>query len=135
MSDGFVTQGVSLGRHVRFLGVAEQLDQLAFLRFAGDNGRPLRAALEYHFARGQIKRTFGLLAAVAFHAIVGENRAHVIFENLQPLGHLLGMIGANGRSIRLGGKSSLGREQEQTHHDAGAEPATAAKAFDHAGKS
>ena len=68
---------------MRVFGVPDQLHQTALGRLAGNDRRAVLAGVQQAFARRHVQLALDLLAAVAFHALVEEERADVIGEELE----------------------------------------------------
>ena len=81
------------GVHVRSFGVIDREDQAADFGLAGDDDRADFAALEDELARIETEAGLLFLLAMAFKAMIGQDRPHFLFEMLQ--------LGGRGRRRRL----------------------------------
>ena len=78
-----------LGGHLQILvHVTDRLDQETFFQVARHDGRSGIAAFEQGFACVEQQTTLDLFAlrAVAFVAVVNEQRANFLFEKINPVG-------------------------------------------------
>jgi hypothetical protein len=80
--------------------VGDELIEQAFAREAWNNRRPGLTSAQGVLAISERKLGLGRFAAMAPKAALYEKRADVLFEKLQPVRHLGGVVGVNA-SARL----------------------------------
>src|SRR5438034_10241742 len=72
--------------------MAHQLDEQALFALAGNDGRSVSAALDEAVALAQVELGFDLFPAVTAQAFAFQKRLNLLFEKIEPLGHLGGML-------------------------------------------
>ena len=106
-----IRRELALGRHLQIgIGVTHGADEQALRRFAGHDGRTALAAFGPAFARVEAQTAFGLLLAVAFETLLGQQRTDLLLEKLKPFARRLGsrqMREAGGQGQEAGDETPM----------------------------
>ena len=99
--------------HSRFQLVTDELEQAARRRVERSDGRSFGAAAQESLARGEVEVVAGLLAAVALHAVLTQQRRDVGAEQLEAARHPRRVVrGQGGGGGGLAAKNAKRRKEE-----------------------
>ena len=117
LRDHLIRQLRVFRRHRRVVLVPDQFHHPTLVCVERFHRRSLRPAVQQPLARREIKVTLRLLAAVAFHAMLAQQRPHVVAKHLQPASHLLRVIRRHVRRRRSIRQRERWKQQGESEWD------------------